>query len=441
MRISCFLAFLPVVASVFVPPNQHSDHEHLDRRALPKRWFQDEEHSARSLFKRATDDGVDYPTVGSAEWRARYPRDRNFDVDALPQEWVDALAEAVEAGRIPDIPRTTMPTADGNPVYPPQFNPVSINVCSTTYKCVHPEDIWDAPAGVFSSSFDDGPYPTSGRLIEFLAAHNVRTTHFMIGVHILAHPDEFMDAFEGDNDLAVHTWSHLRMTTLDNLNVLGQLGWTMQVIHDSTGGRVPRYWRPPYGDSDNRVRAIAKEVFGMDTVIWNQDPQDWRLAAGQTTAQAIHAQIEGWLQGPKTTGLMVLQHEITDGTVDIFMSIFPLIAQNGWEFESVASCVNDGRSYQNAEGSQSDDVVLADILALPDDDSDPSTTDSEGDPSETAGPNPTNTKLAPTLSATHAPLAPTPDSNPQSTGSRNVPSLAVQAWTVSLGLGAAVLLL
>lgn len=32
------------------------------------------------------------------------------------------------------------------------------------------------------------------------------------------------------------------------------------MIHNSTGGRVPKYWRPPYGDSDTRVSAIAKEV-------------------------------------------------------------------------------------------------------------------------------------------------------------------------------------
>jgi len=35
----------------------------------------------------------------------------------------------------------------------------------------------------------------------------------------------------------------------------------MELIHNSTGGRVPRFWRPPYGDSDNRVTAIAKEVW------------------------------------------------------------------------------------------------------------------------------------------------------------------------------------
>ena len=45
----------------------------------------------------------------------------------------------------------------------------------------------------------------------------------------------------------------------------------MQIIHDSTGGRVPRYWRPPYGDSDNRIRAIAKSVFGLTQIDWNQE--------------------------------------------------------------------------------------------------------------------------------------------------------------------------
>ena len=64
------------------------------------------------------------------------------------------------------------------------------------------------------------------------------------------------------------------MTTKTNLEVVGELGWTMELIHNSTGGRVPKYWRPPYGDSDMRVRAIAKEVFGLITVMWNQEYVD-----------------------------------------------------------------------------------------------------------------------------------------------------------------------
>jgi hypothetical protein len=34
----------------------------------------------------------------------------------------------------------------------------------------------------------------------------------------------------------------------------------MQLIFNSTGGRVPKFWRPPFGDTDVRVSAIAKEV-------------------------------------------------------------------------------------------------------------------------------------------------------------------------------------
>ena len=60
------------------------------------------------------------------------------------------------------------------------------------------------------------------------------------------------------------------MTTLSNLDVLAQLGWTMQIIYDSSG-KLPRFWRPPYGETDARVSGIAREVFGMTTVMWNQE--------------------------------------------------------------------------------------------------------------------------------------------------------------------------
>jgi chitin deacetylase len=101
----------------------------------------------------------------------------------------------------------------------------------------------------------------------------------MIGSNIIYYPSQFTAVFQSDHDIAVHTWTHPYMTTLDNLDVVSevsldpldlresrlnfiiyQLGWTMQLIANSTGGRLPKYWRPPYGDSDTRVTAIAREV-------------------------------------------------------------------------------------------------------------------------------------------------------------------------------------
>ena len=95
------------------------------------------------------------------------------------------------------------------------------------------------------------------------------------------------------------------MTTLSNLDLVAEFGWTIQIIKNSTvsffgvfrshdkssyrrdsqGGRLPRYWRPPYGDTDNRVRAIAKEIFGLQTIIWNHE---WGHILLDLAVQAAH---------------------------------------------------------------------------------------------------------------------------------------------------------
>lgn len=115
-------------------------------------------------------------------------------------------------------------------------------------------------------------------------------------------------------DIAVHTWTHPYMTTLSNEDVVAQLGWTMEIIHNSTGGRIPRFWRPPYGDSDVRVSAIAREVFGLKTVIWNQEyatklnpavindlirhsTEDWSMATTDLTLQSVENSLRGWYAG------------------------------------------------------------------------------------------------------------------------------------------------
>lgn len=72
----------------------------------------------------------------------------------IPKAWKDALDKAVAAGKIPKIPSTSV-TPTG-PVYPAGTDGTGPEVCSATEKCKLPQDLWDAPEGVFASSFDDG---------------------------------------------------------------------------------------------------------------------------------------------------------------------------------------------------------------------------------------------------------------------------------------------
>jgi peptidoglycan/xylan/chitin deacetylase (PgdA/CDA1 family) len=55
-----------------------------------------------------------------------------------------------------------------------------------------------------------------------------------------------MQAYENGDDIAVHTYTHPHLTTLSNAQVVAELGWTMQIIYDSTNGKIPRFWRSIY---------------------------------------------------------------------------------------------------------------------------------------------------------------------------------------------------
>ncbi|KAF9026290.1 glycoside hydrolase/deacetylase [Hymenopellis radicata] len=302
-------------------------------------WHQDSDHPVHKLFKRESTDGVDYPDVGSPTWSAAYPAS-SADPSAMPQEWKDALADAVSAGKIPDIPVTTV--INSWTTYPDGSDAGGPVICSSYVQCRGDGDIWDAPDGKIGIAFDDGPAAGTNKLVGFLSEQNETATHFLIGSNILSHSDEFLAIFNQGGDIAVHTWTHPYMTSMTNEQVMVELGWTMEIIHNSTGGRVPKYWRPPYGDCDNRVRAIAQQIFGMEAILWNHDTNDWSIGSDpSTTVDSVDASITGWLTGPKSPGLAILEHELTEDTVQAFMNAFPAMKANGWETASIALLASD----------------------------------------------------------------------------------------------------
>ncbi|KAJ7063723.1 carbohydrate esterase family 4 protein [Mycena amicta] len=348
------------------------DHEHDVARQLPGSWYQRDDHPVHALFKRASTgatDGVAYAAVGSAAWKSGYPTEW-VTPTTVPTEWTNALNAAVASKVIPDIPVSTVNTSGGDgsgvPVYsgsdPTGTSP---EICSGSAQCKIPGDIWDAPDGYLALSFDDGPTDASPGLSEFLLANNQTATHFMIGSNLLDFPTQFLTAFNQGDDIAVHTWSHPYMTTMTNAQVIAELGWTIELIHNSTGGRIPRFWRPPYGDSDMRTRAIAKEVFGLTTVIWNQDTNDWSLTDTPpgTTAAQINASMTTWLTAKtKSPGLIILEHELSNQSVASFKSAYPIMKANNWNVVSLSQLMGNGSAYLNAQTSGSAVTPVLDIL-------------------------------------------------------------------------------
>ena len=117
-------------------------------------------------------------------------------------------------------------------------------------------------------TYDDGPALYTGDLLQYLDTVNLKATFFVVGSRAISYPALLQQEYMAGHQIAVHTWSHPPMTTLTNEQIIAEFGWTKKIIKDVLGV-TPTFWRPPYGDVDNRVRAIAKAM-GLQTSIWTR---------------------------------------------------------------------------------------------------------------------------------------------------------------------------
>jgi hypothetical protein len=70
-----------------------------------------------------------------------------------------------------------------------------------------------------------------------------------------------------------------------------------------------------------------------------------------------------FFSGSKSPGLIILEHELFDMSVQAFIDAYPLIKSNNWTFASLTGIFNGGDTYQNAHNSSSNVTFAGGILA------------------------------------------------------------------------------
>lgn len=103
-------------------------------------------------------------------------------------------------------------------------------------------------------------------------------------------------------------------------------------------------------------------VCGIADLCVTLSTEDWSLTTQGTTMEKINASMTEWLTGPKTNGLMILEHELSDESVQAFLDAWPVIKSNGWNTMSMAR-LDGGSAYQNADDNTGD--VNAQNVASP----------------------------------------------------------------------------
>ena len=303
-------------------------------------------------------DGYGFP--GQSDIKKKYPKDNKIATivdgdDEAQKIWQDIQ----DSGIIPDDVQVKKGTEDHMGIDDDQDEnyPDSDPDCWWTAKqCTEPKhdglapDISECPEpDTWGLTFDDGPNCSHNEFYDFLQRNKLKATMFFIGANVMDWPYQAQRALVDGHDICVHTWSHHYMTTLSNEQVFAELYYTLRIIKDVTG-ITTRCWRPPFGDTDDRVRAIA-DGLGLRTIIWSTDTDDWNIEpSGQQPTASIDGNYKSIVSKQtagsySTSGPIVLTHEIDNNTMTEFQRMYPKLKDAFKHIVSASACLNVTRPY------------------------------------------------------------------------------------------------
>ncbi|ORY03010.1 glycoside hydrolase/deacetylase [Basidiobolus meristosporus CBS 931.73] len=208
--------------------------------------------------------------------------------------------------------------------------------------CKRQTDIWSCPIpNNLGLTFDDGPGSDTPKLLDILAAEGVKATFCVIGVLLQSptHAETMRRIYKEGHTICSHTWSHPHLMSLTNEQIVSELKATEDIIVKTIGVK-PRYLRPPFGEVDDRVRAIA-EAMGYKILMWNLDTLDWKF--WQTNASAIGDSVQqnlAALSNP-TRSWVTLMHDIYSASVSQVPAMIHTAKQMGLGLQSAGQCLGD----------------------------------------------------------------------------------------------------
>ncbi|SCV66903.1 BQ2448_5549 [Microbotryum intermedium] len=199
--------------------------------------------------------------------------------------------------------------------------------CTTPKLSGLPPDIThcEQPAAL-GYTLDDGPNCSHNAYYDYLKDQKQKATLFYVGSNVMDWPLQAQRGLVDGHEICAHSWSHRYMTSLSNEQAFAEIYYSKKIIKDVLGITVLCF-RPPFGDTDNRIRVIT-HALGMRTVFllfrWSYDTVDWQVE--QLGNAAIDKNYETLIsKATAQTGQMNLAHELNAATMNISQTWLPAL--------------------------------------------------------------------------------------------------------------------
>lgn len=176
---------------------------------------------------------------------------------------------------------------------------------------------------VVALTFDDGPHPVyTKELLDGLKKRGVVASFFILGEHIEGNEELILQMKEDGHLIGNHTFSHVKLDTLNDAAACDEVKRTCEAIENITGEPV-KYIRPPYGAYNEELECMIN----LNKVLWSVDPQDWNTTDIDAIVNHVVRNVGD--------GDIILLHDIYSTSVAAALRIVDELKAKGYIFVTV----------------------------------------------------------------------------------------------------------
>jgi peptidoglycan/xylan/chitin deacetylase (PgdA/CDA1 family) len=135
-------------------------------------------------------------------------------------------------------------------------------------------------------TFDDGPDPDwTPRVLDALAARDVRGTFFLVGSRAQRAPGTVRDIAAAGHEVASHGWSHRSLWLCGPRRTAVEIDRAQALLTELTG-TTPRFFRPPWGMVNAALFPLL-HARGLRPVFWSIQPEGLRPSPSEVQAAYV----------------------------------------------------------------------------------------------------------------------------------------------------------
>lgn len=204
-------------------------------------------------------------------------------------------------------------------------------------------------------TFDAGwEFDRTEALLKTLKDHDVKATFFLRGGWVRDYPDLVQAITADGHEIGNHSWNHPHMGELGDASATAEIYWTQGAIR-AASNRGRTFYRPPFGESDERDLGLLARLGYHFNVLWSVDTRDWMP---ETSRDDIVAQSRLLKDGG-----IALMHVGGPNTVAALPAVIEGLRTRGLEPVVLSALVDwtvfPTRDYTVADGDSVDSIAQA----------------------------------------------------------------------------------